>query len=93
MMDRVLAEVFEELKCAQLLHPQWPTDPLHAVAILGEEYGELVQSVLQASYEHEKSTPAHVRIEAIQTAAMALRFLLSLDQYVYGECDHHDQLA
>ena len=93
MMENVLKEVLAEVRRAQTRHPKWPTDPLHAVAILGEEYGELVQSVLQASDEHEVSTPAAVRMEAIQTAAMALRFLLSLDQYVYGECDHHDQLA
>ena len=75
--------------------PTWPTDPLHAIAILGEEHGELVQAVLQATYSG--ATPvrlAHVREEAIQTAAMALRFLLGIDTYIYRQSPqvpHQDQ--
>src|SRR5690606_10602530 len=63
----------------------------HAVAVIGEEFGELNKAVLQAVYEPNKSTPADVREEAIQTAAMALRFLHSLDRYVYQPGPHHAQ--
>lgn len=91
MMDEIIREVLAEVRWAQEMHPEWPTDPLHALAILGEEFGELTQSVLQATYEQEKSTPAHVRIEAIQTAAMALRFLLSLNEYDYLISPYHHQ--
>jgi len=61
--------------------------------VLGEEYGELQKAVLQSIYEPHKSTPADVRTEAVQTAAMALRFLLSLDAYEYTRCQQHEQSA
>jgi NTP pyrophosphatase (non-canonical NTP hydrolase) len=90
-MEDILKAVLAEVERAQGLHPDWPTDPLHALAVLGEEFGELTQSVLQATYEQEKSTSEHVRVEAIQTAAMALRFLLSLNEYDYLISAYHHQ--
>lgn len=53
--------------------PTWPTDPLHALAVLGEEFGELTKAMLQLTYEPHKSSAEEVRTEALQTAAMALR--------------------
>lgn len=87
----ILLEVLAEVDRARGLFPLWPTDPLHALAILGEEFGELTQAVMQATYESGKSGPDQVRAEAIQTAAMALRFLVSLDRYQYRQADHHAQ--
>lgn len=89
----ITEEVITELQRATEKFPTWPTDPLHAVAILGEEYGELNKAVLQSIYEPHKSSPDEVREEAIQTAAMALRFLLSLDKYDYRECEQHKQTS
>ena len=63
--------------------PIWPTDPLHALAILGEEFGELTKAVVQAIYEPEKNKRYAVHKEAVQTAAMALRFLANLEKYKY----------
>jgi NTP pyrophosphatase (non-canonical NTP hydrolase) len=71
--------------------PTWPTDPLHAVAVLNEEVGELNQAVLQHVYEPHKSSPGDIRTEAIQTAAMALRFIMSLDRYEYFTSIQHSQ--
>lgn len=90
-MDNIIQEVKEELSRATEKYPLWPTDPLHALAVLGEEYGELTQAVLNMSYENGRSSHAHVREEAIQTAAMAIRFAMSLDQYEYKESDNHKQ--
>lgn len=84
-------EVLNEVERATVKFPTWPTDPLHALAVLGEEYGELNKAVLQAVYEPHKSTPADVREEAIQCAAMAVRFLMSLPIYRYGGCEQHMQ--
>lgn len=84
-------QVLEEVQRATSKFPTWPTDPLHAVAILGEEYGELQKAVLQTTYEPEKSSVAEVRSEAIQTAAMAMRFLMSLDDYEYQQGLQHQQ--
>lgn len=90
-MQQTLDEVLAELNRAMEKFPTWPTDPLHALAVLGEEYGELNKEVLQLTYEPHKSSPAAVREEAIQTAAMAIRFLLSLDSYTYWPSAQHQQ--
>lgn len=90
-----VACVLAEVAKATAKFPTWPTDPLHALAVLGEEFGELTQAVLQSTYEPHKSTPDDVKTEAIQTAAMALRFLMSLNQYQFqcGEQHHQATIA
>lgn len=91
--DRLLALqlVMDEVDRATLKFPTWPTDPLHAVAILGEEFGELTKAVLQTIYEPHKVREGELRAEAIQTAAMALRFLASMDRYEFRPCAQHVQ--
>ena len=86
-IDMALAEVTK----AVAKFPTWPTDPIHAAAVLNEEVGELNKAVLQAVYEPHKSGPQDVRDEAVQVAAMALRFLASLSTYHYAPGDQHDQ--
>lgn len=86
-------EVMAEITRATQKFPTWPTDPLHALAVLGEEYGELTKAMLQHTYEPEKSSLDDVREEAVQTAAMALRLLMSLDRYEYAPCAQHRQLS
>lgn len=83
--------VMDEVARATLKFPTWPTDPLHAVAILGEEFGELTKAVLQTTYEPHKMHDGELRAEAIQTAAMALRFLASLACYKFAPCAQHKQ--
>lgn len=87
----VLSAVYAELSKALAKFPTWPTDPLHALAVLGEEFGELTKDVLQMSYEPGKTSAENVRKEAIQTAAMALRFVASLDAYIYKAGEQHRQ--
>jgi len=84
-------QVLAEVSAATTKFPTWPTDPLHAMAVVGEEVGELQKAVLQAVYEPHKSNPDDVRAEAIQVAAMAFRFLLSLDEYKYEPGIQHQQ--
>jgi NTP pyrophosphatase (non-canonical NTP hydrolase) len=72
------AEVTAELKRALKLHPHWPDDAIHAAAIVSEESGELTRACNQAHYEPGKQTLADAHIEAVQTAAMAIRFLLNV---------------
>lgn len=62
-----------ELQRAVRKFPTWPADPLHAIAVLGEEFGELTQAVLQHVYEGGSWQNVHT--EARQCAGMALRFL------------------
>jgi NTP pyrophosphatase (non-canonical NTP hydrolase) len=85
--------VADEVAKATAKFPTWPTDPLHALAVLGEEFGELTQAVLQHTYEPHKSTLDDVRTESLQTAAMALRFLTSIDRYEFERGHQHEQAA
>lgn len=86
-----LIDVMEEMSRAMDKFPEWPDDPIHAVAVLGEEYGELQKAVLEHTYEPHKSTKEDARKEAVQTAAMALRFLMSLEEYEYKPSTQHSQ--
>lgn len=80
-----------ELTKAVNKFPLWPTDPIHAMAVLGKEFGELTKDVLQLTYEPGKTTKDNLWIEAIQTAAMAMRFLMSIDAYEFKGQDQHSQ--
>lgn len=75
--QKVLDAVLNELQRAKSLFPEWPRDVYQQLAILGEEYGELQKAVLHCTYEGGLYND--VIGEAIQTAAMALRFLENLD--------------
>jgi hypothetical protein len=80
----VLAEIVAEVERATRKFPTWPTDAIHAAAVVAEEVGELQKSVLEAIYEPHKGSRASVRTEAVQAAAMCLRFLASLDLYAWS---------
>ena len=85
-------EVLAEMARATAKFPTWPTDPLHALAVLGEEFGELTKAILQHTYEpHKGVTQQDIRGEAIQTAAMALRLAMSLHCYEYRKSRQHVQ--
>lgn len=81
--------VLNEVERASQKFPHWPTDPLHALAVLGEEFGELTKATLQMTYESHKTDMVELRSEAVQTAAMALRFLASLDAYTFQRSAQH----
>lgn len=87
----VIEQVMNEVHKATSKFPTWPTDPLHALAVLGEEYGELNKAMLQLTYEPHKTNSDEVYEEAIQTAAMALRLVMSLDRYEYRTSAQHVQ--
>jgi hypothetical protein len=87
----IVREVLDELGRATTKFPTWPTDALHAFAVIGEEAGELQKEVLQLTYEPHKSSEEAVRKEAIQLAAVSLRFLMSLERYAYQPRRQHRQ--
>ena len=91
MPSPVIEAVLGEVQRASKKFPEWPTDPLHAVAVLGEEFGELTKAVLSLTYESDNLSIDDVRTEAIQTAAMALRFIYSLDRYIFHRAHQHKQ--
>jgi hypothetical protein len=93
MLTEEVQAVLSEVERATRKFPTWPTDPLHALAVLGEEFGELTKDMLQLTYEPHKTSAEAVRAEAIQTAAMALRLVMSLERYEYARSPQHSQDA
>lgn len=75
-----LSEIRRELERAERKFPKFPTDPVHAAAIVVEEAGELQQAALQFTYEG--CGMSQMYDEAIHTGAMALRFLMHFDRLV-----------
>ena len=90
-MNTPLQEIMGEVERAMRKFPTWPTDPLHALAVLGEEYGELTKEMVQLTYEPHKTSLAEVRKEAIQCAAMAIRLVASLERYEFTPGPQHAQ--
>lgn len=75
-IKEIIGEIVFELNKAMVKHSHWPiNDSIHAAAIVGEESGELIRACLQFEYEHGNYTDA--KKEAVQTGAMAIRFLLN----------------
>lgn len=87
MFAQQFADVQHELDEALRKFPGWPTDPIHAAAIVAEECGELQRAVLQSVYEPHKTSRLEVMQEARQTAAMAIRFLASMNDYEFRKSD------
>jgi len=75
----ILYEVTKELLRAENKFPFWPKDHIHAAAIVNEESGELIRASLQLKYEN--GNIEDLKTEAIQCAAMCIRFLKNIDSY------------
>lgn len=74
--QEVVVCLCSELQEAETKHPKWPEDLIHAAAIVSEEAGELIQAALEKHYEN--GTYHRMIAEAVQTGAMAIRFLKNL---------------
>lgn len=78
-LAKVEMAIQTELRYAISTYPGWPDDIVHAAAIVAEEAGELLQVANNVRWQHKDGgSVAKLRKEAIQTAAMAVRFLLNL---------------
>ncbi len=79
-MKEIIKEIETELDYANTKHPYWPVDAVHASAIINEEAGKLTQACI----DHENGdgdSRERMRKKAVSTAAMAIRFLQSFDEY------------
>lgn len=76
------ALVEEEYDKATKKHGSFPTDRIHASAILNEEAGKLTQACIDYERGQLPGEEAYPRMEefAARVAAMALRFYESLPQ-------------
>jgi len=91
-MDQIVAEIMAEVEKSTAKFPTWPTRIIDAGNVVSEESGELAKACLQVTYEKHKETLAGVRMEAIQTAAMCVRFLASMDRYDTEPGPQHEQI-
>lgn len=75
-----------ELRSAKKKHPNWPDHIAAQAGIVCEEAGELMKAALEFKYERETNNEdlrvqiESMRKEAVQTAAMAIRFLENLNK-------------
>jgi len=74
--EDAIDQIFRELGAAEEKHPGWPTDVVHATAIMVEEAGEAMQAALDAYYK--RGDLEHLRQELAQTGAMCIRALVNL---------------
>lgn len=82
--DKATQMLLHELERAERKFPMFPTDPIHAAAVVAEEAGELVQASIDATYNTRPDDAElfdNMMVEAIQTGAMALRFLINFGNY------------
>lgn len=78
-------DFLDELGRAEVKHPSWCCDAVHGAAILAEESGELTQAAIDFHYNGGTDEDRErMRAEAVQCGAMALRFLLALENYTPG---------
>ena len=68
--------ILAEYRRAKDLHPLWPDDIIHAVAIMCEESGKAIQAAINMQYEN--GNIEDVEKELIETAAMCLRCLVNM---------------
>lgn len=91
ILGHIVNDIMLEVIKATIKFPTWPTRIIDAGGVVFEEAGELAKACLQVTYEPDKETMAGVRTEAIQTAAMCIRFLSSIDYYDVTPGPQHKQ--
>lgn len=70
----------KQLIRAENKHPAWPTNIFEQVAIMNEEAGEVTKAVLH--YKREGGTLQDIEEELQQTAAMCMRMLKGLENFI-----------
>jgi len=76
-------QIMIELSRAETKFPLWPSDPVHAAAIMAEEAGEALRAANNVRWHN--GSMAELRKKLIQTGAMVLRCLKNLDDDSVGE--------
>jgi hypothetical protein len=92
-LEEAIEALRAEVAKATKKFPTWPTRIIDAGNVVAEEAGELSKACLQATYEKHKVADGDVKMEAVQTGAMAIRFLMSLDRYDCSEGPQHEQAS
>ena len=80
--ENILTAILAELERAKAKFPKWPSDPIHAAAIVGEESGELIRAAVIHVYENGSEAECWNEA-AVQAAATAIRFLEGVESNQY----------
>ena len=72
---QVLDKILAEAQRASEIHSDFPSDTIHAVAIMAEEAGEAIRAANDHVYKCNPHGRENLRRELIQTAAMCIRCL------------------
>ena len=76
--DQCLVAIAGELESVEEEHPYWPDDPVQAAALVAEKAGDLLAA--SSCHDYQSATgKKRILKEAIQTGAMALKFMLTAD--------------
>ena len=76
LKEQAIDLIFSELRQAEIKHPYWPDDLIHAVGILTEEVGEAMQAAIDCTYADGDLNK--LKLELAQCGAMAIRALIGL---------------
>lgn len=76
-LQGVLRRIMQELAAAEAMHPNWPKEALHAGAVVAEEAGELLRDCVSYDETGDRNLLSAMQLEAVQTGAMAIRFLMN----------------
>ena len=75
-----LTEILFEVSRAEQIHPFWPDDTVHQVAIMAEEAGEAVRAANDVVHRGDSvARLTRLRLELVQTGAMVVRCLKNLE--------------
>lgn len=80
-LARLTRMMVEELDRAEIKHPEWTSDAVHAAGILSEESGEAMQAAVDFNATGDRDNLVCLETETIQTGAMCLRLLLNLQEF------------
>lgn len=87
-MTPALEAVLDERVRQDKIFGEQNHDPFLYLTILGEEYGEMCKAALEARFakpdKNKEMLLAHLREEAVQTAAVALAIVECLDRDTWG---------
>ena len=75
-IEQIFTDVLLELERARRLHPAWPTDIVHAAALMTEEAGETLKEANNYYFGHKGGTLASIRQETLETMATCVRLLI-----------------
>lgn len=77
-MNILIEDIFNELKRAEEIHPSWPIDKIHAVAIIIEKVGAAMKEALDIELAGLIKKHERLDRELIQSAAMCIRALIHI---------------